>query len=91
MLKSHSVITFVTGNANKLEEVKRMLAKSAPAVNIVSQDVDLPEIQGLPDDVARRKCEAAAKLIRGPVLVEDTSLCFNALQGAPAWRPPARA
>ena len=46
-------------------------------------DLDLPEYQGTPEEVARTKCEEAAKHIQGPVLVEDTSLCFNALGGMP--------
>lgn len=50
---------------------------------VVNQDVDLPEYQGEPDDVARSKCELAASKVKGPVLTEDTSLCFNALKGMP--------
>ena len=30
-----------------------------------------------------QKCELAAKEVGGPVMVEDTSLCFNALGGLP--------
>ena len=29
------------------------------------------------------KCRLAAQYTKGPVLVEDTSLCFTALQGLP--------
>jgi len=76
-------ITFVTGNANKLLEVQRMLASSGCQFNITSKDLDLPELQGLPNDVAENKCKHAAALVKGPVLVEDTSLCFNALNGLP--------
>lgn len=50
---------------------------------VTSQDVDLPEYQGEPDDIAREKCKAAAQSVKGPVLVEDTCLCFNALKGLP--------
>jgi len=75
-------ITFVTGNANKLLEVQRMLA-ATPSVRLVSKDINLPELQGMPPEVAVAKCKAAAKLVDGPVLVEDTSLCFNALNGLP--------
>ena len=49
----------------------------------MSHDLDLPEYQGEPDDVSIQKCKEAAKLIDGPLLVEDTSLCFNALEGLP--------
>jgi hypothetical protein len=33
--------------------------------------------------VSKEKCRIAAKIVGGPVLVEDTSLCFNALNGLP--------
>ena len=52
-------------------------------LQIVSKDIDLPEYQGEPDDIARQKCEEATKHVSGPVLIEDTSLCFNALGGLP--------
>lgn len=43
----------------------------------------VPEFQGEPDDIAREKCRLAAREVGGPVLTEDTCLCFNALQGLP--------
>lgn len=39
--------------------------------------------QGEPEEISKEKCRIAAKLIQGPVMVEDTSLCFNALKGLP--------
>mmetsp|Transcript_21019 Transcript_21019/g.37231 ORF Transcript_21019/g.37231 Transcript_21019/m.37231 type:complete len:196 (+) Transcript_21019:52-639(+) len=75
-----AVITFVTGNANKLREVRAIIGEEIPLVN---QKLDLPELQGEPEEVAREKCKFAQKLVDGPVLVEDTSLCFNALGGLP--------
>ncbi len=41
------------------------------------------ELQGEPEDIAREKCQLAAAQVSGPVMVEDTSLCFNALHGLP--------
>lgn len=73
---------FVTGNAKKLEEVRAILGDSFP-FRLVNQKIDLPEYQGEADDVSRKKCEAATELIKGPVIVEDTCLCFNALGGLP--------
>jgi inosine triphosphate pyrophosphatase len=35
--------------------------------------------QGTPEEVCREKCREAAKRIQGPVIVEDTCLCFNAM------------
>ncbi|XP_043655580.1 inosine triphosphate pyrophosphatase [Drosophila teissieri] len=75
-------ITFVTGNAKKLEELVAILGPSFPRT-IVSQKIDLPELQGDIDEIAIKKCKEAARQVNGPVLVEDTSLCFNALEGLP--------
>lgn len=73
-------VTFVTGNAKKLEEVKQILGNSIP---FHSLKLDLPELQGEPEDISREKARLAAKQVKGPVLVEDTCLCFNALKGLP--------
>eukprot|EP01113_Clastostelium_recurvatum_P040081 TRINITY_DN6198_c0_g1_i2.p1 TRINITY_DN6198_c0_g1~~TRINITY_DN6198_c0_g1_i2.p1 ORF type:complete len:190 (+),score=17.93 TRINITY_DN6198_c0_g1_i2:18-587(+) len=73
-------ITFVTGNKKKLEEVRAILGDS---FNIVSQNIDLPELQGEPQDISREKCRLAYSQIKGPVMVEDTGLCFNAMKGLP--------
>ncbi|KOC66504.1 Inosine triphosphate pyrophosphatase [Habropoda laboriosa] len=75
-------IVFVTGNARKLEEFVAILGSNFPR-EITSKKIDLPEYQGEMDDICRNKCRAAAELIKGPVIVEDTSLCFNALNGLP--------
>ena len=48
-----------------------------------SAKIDLPEFQGECDDIALAKAALAAERVRGPVLVEDTSLCFDALGGLP--------
>ena len=80
-------ITFVTGNAGKLHEVRLFLAASSgtdePAFELTSQEIDLPELQGEPAEIAAHKCRMAAERVHGPVIVEDTSLCFNALEGLP--------
>ena len=62
-------------------------------------DVDLPELQGVPRGIAAAKAEAAARVmaarqqndsssgeegeLASAVIVEDTSLCFDALKGLP--------
>ncbi|XP_060520958.1 inosine triphosphate pyrophosphatase [Cylas formicarius] len=75
-------ITFVTGNSRKLEELVNILGTSFPK-RVVSQNVDLPELQGEIDDISIKKAKTAHKHISGPVLVEDTCLCFTALKGLP--------
>ena len=77
-------IVFVTGNKNKLEEVKQILAREGSLpFEIVSQSIDLPELQGDPITIATEKCRIAAQQVHGACLTEDTSLSFNALNGMP--------
>lgn len=77
---SPPTVNFITGNANKLKEVKAILE---PSITVSSQSLDLPELQGTLEEVTMAKCRTAADLVKGPVLVEDTCLCFNALKGLP--------
>lgn len=77
-------ITFITGNAKKLEEVISILGASFNR-QIISKKVDLPELQGEVDEICIKKCQEAARQVQGPVIVEDTCLCFNALKGLPGW------
>ncbi|KAF5126158.1 Inosine triphosphate pyrophosphatase [Metarhizium anisopliae] len=73
-------INFVTGNSNKLREVKAILE---PGIEVRSNPIDVEEVQGSIEEVTESKCRRAAELVNGPVLVEDTALCFNALAGLP--------
>lgn len=79
-----SEIAFATGNENKLKEVVAILEAGHPLpFKVRRADVDLPELQGEPEDIAKEKCRLAAEQIGGAVMVEDTSLCFNAYKGLP--------
>ena len=72
-------VTFVTGNKNKLREAQQILG-----VELKSQTVDLPELQfDTSDQVAIYKAKEAAKIIGGPVIIDDTALHFNAIGGLP--------
>jgi inosine triphosphate pyrophosphatase len=69
-------LVFVTGNANKLKEVKAILAAGGSGIEVTSQAVDggclldsevlleltsaVPEVQGTTQEVAIAKCRAAA-------------------------------
>lgn len=55
-------LNFITGNANKLAEVKAILADSG--VELRSQSVDLVEIQGTVEEVTKDKCRRAAEHVR---------------------------
>ena len=77
------VLKFVSSNKNKVLEIQHLLAK-ATSVNVEAVDIDLPEYQGTPEDVARLKTLEAIKVLHsGPVIIEDTSLCFSAWGGLP--------
>ena len=65
-----------------MEEVQAIFGTETP-FTLTNQSLDLPELQGEPEDVAKEKCKLAAAQVNGPVMVEDTSLCFNALGGLP--------
>lgn len=89
-------LNFITGNKNKLIEVKAILGD---IVELQSTSLDLVEIQGTIEEVSTDKCRRAAAAVsihipplhticsrsqvNGPVLVEDTCLCFNALKELP--------
>ncbi len=83
--KLATTLTFVTGNQGKLREVTRILKEDAnfSDFNLVNVDIDLPELQGTPEEIASKKVEAALLKVSGPVFVEDVCLCYNALGGMP--------
>ncbi|BGP29253.1 nucleoside triphosphate pyrophosphohydrolase ham1 [Rhodotorula toruloides] len=94
MTISPRTILFVTGNANKLKEVRAILLSSTqhtenanpaatPSFSVESQDLDVPEVQGTTEEVAKAKCKAAAEIVGGPCITEDTALAFEALGGLP--------
>lgn len=57
------VITFVTGNANKLKEVQTILGSNV-SFELQNLNADLPEQQGDPEQVVRAKCTEAARQVR---------------------------
>lgn len=85
LTESATAITFVTGNTKKLDEVKAIISSGPQKFpfELTNQKIDLPELQGEPTDIASEKCRLAAERVGGPVMCEDTCLCFNALGGLP--------
>ncbi|KAJ5297541.1 hypothetical protein N7508_007790 [Penicillium antarcticum] len=71
---------FVTGNPNKVIEVNAILGGAIPVQPLT---LDFPEIQGTLEEIAADKCRRAAEIVNGPVLVEDSALEFNAMNGLP--------
>ena len=77
-------ITFITGNAKKLEEFMQIMTGDlAEQYAISNMGLDLQEIQGTPEEIAKNKVKLAATKCNTPVLTEDVSLCFNAYNGLP--------
>ncbi|CEJ81927.1 hypothetical protein VHEMI02026 [[Torrubiella] hemipterigena] len=70
----------ITGNQNKLAVVQAILGDG---IDVRGQALDLVEIQGTIEQVSMDKCRRAAEAITGPLLVEDSSLCFKALKAPP--------
>lgn len=56
-------LNFITGNANKLAEVRTILG---PTVDLQSQSIDLLEIQGTIEEVSRDKCQRAVEAVDHP-------------------------
>lgn len=54
-------LNFITGNKNKLAEVQAILAG---VIDLKSQSLDLPEIQGTIEEVSKDKCRRAAEIVR---------------------------
>ena len=81
-LEMSKAIYFITGNQNKLKEFNQIIGQ-VPSFEFLTKSIDLPEFQGEPEDVAIAKCKTALEIANAPVLIEDTSLCFNALGGLP--------
>lgn len=53
-------VNFITGNANKLREVKAILE---PEIEVTSKSIDLEEVQGTLEEVTESKCRRAAELV----------------------------
>lgn len=72
-------LTFITGNKNKTEEMSRLLGYS-----LKHQNLKLDEIQELDlEKLISHKAKQAYKELGTPVLVEDTSLEFQAMNKLP--------
>jgi len=72
------MIYFITGNIGKLSEAKSVIS------DFEGYDVDLPEIQEIDAHaIIRAKLLEGLKHKNGELVVEDTSLYFEALNGLP--------
>jgi len=71
-------IIFITGNEDKFKEFQKMIS-----FKIDRQKIDLPELQGDPEDIVKEKAKLACQIVNKPCFVDDTSLCFNEWDGLP--------
>jgi len=70
---------YITGNQNKADYLACILG-----IELEHHKLDLDEIQSAdPNLVIEHKVRQAYDVLKAPVLVEDTSLFFNALDGLP--------
>ncbi|KAG8195985.1 hypothetical protein JTE90_028959 [Oedothorax gibbosus] len=79
-ISPNPLVHFVCSNPGKIAEAKSIL-NHMEQVKYVK--IDLPELQGKTDYISISKCESASSIVGGPVIIEDTSLEFNALKGLP--------
>lgn len=69
---------FITGNKNKLEEIKTVIP------DVDQLDIDLVEVQDIePHVIIKAKLQEAFNHHEGPFIVEDTSLYFESLKDFP--------
>ena len=72
-------LVFVTSNLDKLREAETVLG-----ISMTHRALDIEEIQSLDlEAVVRHKARSARALIDAPVLVEDTALGLEAMDGFP--------
>lgn len=79
-------ITFITGNSKKLEEFNNIMKQFNldDKYFINSYKLDLPELQGADySEIVKAKCKYATELIDGSIIIEDSGLSFNSLNGLP--------
>ena len=73
------MLYFITGNSNKFDEIQALLP-----VPIERLSIDLPEVQEIDAKlIIEAKLKGAFEHHNGPFIVEDTSLCLDALGGLP--------
>lgn len=72
-------IYFITTNKHKLRESRQILKEH----EILNKRLELSEIQADPIQIAVHKANEAYKKLKKPCFVDDSGLCFNALNGLP--------
>ncbi|MFZ1258814.1 MAG: non-canonical purine NTP pyrophosphatase [Candidatus Saccharimonas sp.] len=75
------MITLITGNPDKLTELRRILP---PELTLAHKALDVDEIQSLSmHEIIEHKLAQAHAIVGGPVMVEDVSAELASLNGLP--------
>ena len=48
-------ITLITGNPNKAREISKILSATSHNIEILQKSLDIPEYQGLPEEISTQK------------------------------------
>ncbi|MBI4144325.1 non-canonical purine NTP pyrophosphatase [Candidatus Woesearchaeota archaeon] len=72
-------VIFITGNEHKFEE----FCKWIHSVKLKRKNINLPELQGLPEEIAKEKAKLACSILKKPCFVDDTSLVFKSWKSLP--------
>ena len=76
---TQNAITFVTGNSNKVREFEQILG-----VKLENEAMDLDEIQSTDvSEVTLHKVRQAYEILKKPLIVEDTGLYIDDINGFP--------
>ncbi|RLF12078.1 MAG: non-canonical purine NTP pyrophosphatase, RdgB/HAM1 family [Thermoprotei archaeon] len=77
-------LIFVTSNPHKVREVKEIVERLAPKVNVKALNLELKERQlDSVEEIAEEAVKEAFKLLGKPVMVEDAGMFIDALNGFP--------
>lgn len=78
---SKPTINFVTSNKNKVREFRQILE---PEIKINHIKISYPELRSdNPEEIARHSAEMLANKLKKPVVVEDSGLFIDVLNGFP--------
>lgn len=72
-------LLFATGNENKLREASQILG-----FEVIGIEINVPEIQDIEvDNIIESKARAVYEKVKQPIIVEDTGLYFESMNGFP--------
>jgi len=72
-------LLFATSNENKIKEASEILG-----IEVIGKEIDLPEIQAIDvKKIIEKKAREAYNEVKEPIIVEDTGLYIESLNGFP--------